>query len=290
MIQPDEKPNYWWEMVKHPLQVSSGSLSVIAASGLLVASGGMAAAIPLVAYVGGLGVVSLFLPANAGFRDSVDKRKRREKRETIRSRLSQKIHMKRPRSGDDDQVDVTWRRTYDDYKSRYSRLRERLDALRRLASNPQTRLSDHEIEKLDDASVDFLRLFYARIILRERIMSDDGEVASQLASVETQLSREGLAVADQARLKSAKLTLERVAEQRGRLPVKDAAASAQLISMSEAFEEIYHRVSTDPHSGSMSDFLAEATERMTIEEELEAELDMELEDVTARSRRRAQSA
>ena len=60
--------------------------------------------------------------------------------------------------------------------------------------------------------------------------------------------------------------------------------------MSEAFEEIYHRVSTDPHSGSMSDFLAEATERMSIEEELEAELDMEIQDMTARARRAAQRA
>jgi len=277
-------------MVKHPLQVSAGSLSVIAASGLLVASGGALAAIPLVAYAGGLGVASLFVPGSPGFRDNVDKKKRKEKREAVRRRLVKKIARKRPRAMDDESIEVTWRRTYEDYQDRYKRLLQRLAALKKLAKNPETRLSEHEMEKLDDATVDFLRVFYARIILRERIADDDGEIAAQLASVEGQLARTGLPRVDAVRLKTARSTLRRVAEQRARLPVKDAAAAAQLISMSESFEEIYHRVNTDPYSGSMSDYLAEATERMSIEEELELELVLELEDLSVRARQATERA
>ncbi len=38
--------------------------------------------------------------------------------------------------------------------------------------------------------------------------------------------------------------------------------------MAETFEELYHRVSSDPTAGSVTEYLQEATERLSIEEEL----------------------
>jgi hypothetical protein len=44
--------------------------------------------------------------------------------------------------------------------------------------------------------------------------------------------------------------------------------TAPLLAMGETFEEIHHRVVSNPNAGTIGDFLTEATERLSIEEEL----------------------
>ena len=60
--------------------------------------------------------------------------------------------------------------------------------------------------------------------------------------------------------------------------------------MSEAFEELYHRIVSDPGSTSVSDFLAETTERLAIEEELAFEVEEEMEEIAKKARFQAANA
>jgi hypothetical protein len=273
-------------MIKHPLQIGVGSLSVMTASTLLVASGGAAAVLPLIAYGGGLSIASLFVPANASWRNHVDTEKRRELRDQVRNQLLTKIEAVHP-SSEGSSDDVDWYNAYRDYGRRYTRMRERMLALRKLAKNPESNLTEHDIERLDNATIDFLRLFYTRVTLRARMANDEGEVDAQLANIEEQLQIDQLSAVDLRRLEQAKQTLEKVRNQRDRLPIKDSAVTAQLLSMSESFEELYHRVAADPYSGSMSDYMAEVTDRLTIEEEMDLDIDAELEGVMIQAKRQA---
>ncbi len=291
----EQETNYLLEMVTHPLQVAGASASVIAASGLLAILGPLPAALPLLGYAAVAGVAGVLVPTSPAFRARVDRQKRAERRESSRRQLQNQIEWKRPRSQEKNprfpalpDADLTWTRTYQDLRDRYQQMRVRLRALAKLAKRARTRLASHDIERLDDATIDYLRLFYARLNIRERIQADTGEVGAQLEQIEHELRSADLTAVDRRRLEQAQATLQRVARQRSRLPGREAAIAAQLISMSEAFEEIYHRVNTDPTSGSVTDYLQEATERLTIEDELADGLELELEEAADKAKRRKQ--
>jgi hypothetical protein len=235
--------------------------------------------------MGAEGIAALFLPSSESYRMRIDRQKREQRREAVRDHLVELI-----RAHDPAPHGPSWDVALADYKARYLQMRERLDALRKVAANDRSTLSTTDIEKLDDTTNDFLRLTYARIVLQDRLRAGaSGDVAKQVSRIERELERTESAV-DRKRLERAKQDLERVLRRQGRLPARDTATAAQLTSMAEAFEELYHRIVTDPGSTAVTDYLREATDRLAIEEELALDVESELEDVAKKARARAANA
>lgn len=272
----EEDVSYVGELLGHPLSLS-GLLTAITAGAVLSVGFGLApAAIPILLYIGGQALIGLFLPSSPIFREYVNSKKRAEYREALRVHLQEQIGQRSQAFRLEDWDDLVR------YRQRYTQMRDRLAQLLRLAGGGRSGLSASDLERLDDATVDYLRLIYSRILLYERLNAEDsGSIERQIADIQYQLQQEHTGV-DRKRLEQAHSDLTRMLDRRAGLPAKDAATAAQLITMSEAFEEIYHRVTTDPTSEGVGEFLREATERLTIEEELAMSVDDEMEQLSRR--------
>jgi hypothetical protein len=156
-------------------------------------------------------------------------------------------------------------------------MQERLKSLRKFAASDQSTLSFYDLEKLDETTLDYLRLFYSRVHLRERMGNGDGPIHNQIGDIEEQLEQTQSSI-DRKRLSTAKAHLVKILQRRARLPAKDTATAAQMTAMAETFEEMYHQVASNP-GGGVSDFLQDAIARMNIEEELGAAVEEELYDL-----------
>jgi hypothetical protein len=254
-------------------------LAITGGAVLSMASGFGVAAIPVILWAGAQGIGSLFIPSSPVFRDAIDRRARGERREVERQQLSDRIAEKAANFGDSFPDLVR-------YGDQYRRLRERVAELRTVVGQPG-QISARDWEKLDDATVDFLRLVYARLLIQERLRSDDDRrIQRQLRQVEQELENVSSA-ADRRRLEVAQSDLERLLERRAALPGRDAANAAQLTTMYESFEELVHRLTTGGGTEGLGEFLRDTTARMEVEEDLSASVDAELDDLATRTRARA---
>jgi hypothetical protein len=289
----DTDEGYLKEVLGHPASVS-GLLGAITAGALLSLVGGLGpAAIPLLMWGGAEALAALFLPGSPVFREWVDRKRRAERREARRSDLNARIQKKVSalqtearvgRRGAGPLLDEL-----EDYGTQYARMRERLAAMTRMVNTGQVSVHSTELEKLDDATVDFLRLAWARIVMFERLEDhDERDLARQVKELEHQLSQAATPV-EERKLKQAITELNRVMERRRLLPAQDAATRAQLMGMVDAFEELYHHLNTEGGGAEVARYLREATERLHVEEELQASVEVEMEDIArkAAGRRRA---
>lgn len=267
----EEDISFLKEMIKHPAS-GYGLLGAIAAGAALSIPLGLGfAVIPVLAYAGAEAIAALFVPSSPVFQERIKRRKRAERREAVRGYLMQKIEEKAPHP----EARTSWAMEFNNYIASYTRLQGRLISLRRIAQDRATALSSSELERLEEATVDFLRLLYARIQVRERMATGrDQDIERQLKEVETQFERAENAL-DRKKLEKAWGDLKRIQTQRARLPARDTATAAQLTTMLETFEELYHRITTDP-STPVGDFLESAVQRLSIEEELSLAVEEEL--------------
>lgn len=274
--KPEELPNYLTEFLGHPASVSGWLAAITGGAVLSVMSGFGMAAVPVILWAGAQGIGSLFIPSSPVFRDAIDRRRRNEQRETERQQLSDRIAEKAATLGDSFPDLVR-------YGDQYRRLRDRVTQLRAVVGKPGG-LSQRDWEKLDDATVEFLRVVYARLLVQERLRSDDDKrIARQLRQVTAELENVTSA-ADRRRLEIAQADLEKLLDRRAGLPGRDAAHAAQLTTMVEAFEDLVHRITTGGGADGLNDFLRDTTERMAIEEDLSATVDAELDELTTRAR------
>jgi hypothetical protein len=272
----EEKANYLAEVIGHPASVTGAMGSITTAAILSIVSGFGVAAIPVIFYMASTSIAALFLPTSPVFRAWIDKRKRGERREVQRQELTQRI----ARVLDEHRVrsEGFWQEVRD-YGHTYQRMRDRLTAITELVKSQNAVMSHFDLERLDDATVDFLRLVHARVILRERMDAQDArDIERKLATVERQVEA-APSPTERKKLESAAADLQRLLERRSGLPARDAATAAQLLTMSEAFEDLYHQLSsagaTTGHVN-VGEFLHETTEKLRFEEEVDLEVDAEL--------------
>jgi hypothetical protein len=257
------KPSYLRAMLTH--QYNQYALLSSAAFGALLAIpyGLNAGVMPVLAYGAGAALASLFIPSHPKFKQWVDNRHRTRQRERSRSHLESEISR---RATPDNSL---W--------AAYHRMRERVTSLRGMASSRKN-ISSREIDRLDDATVNFLGLWLAHLVIDEREASiDEGAVQQRIDSVEAQIAAASSA-ADRRRLSRAKQDLERVLERRERMHTRRATVDAAMLSMSDAFDEVYQGVIANP-TGDIASQLHNAVERMNLEEELGSEIEEELGDV-----------
>jgi hypothetical protein len=235
------------------------------------------AALPLLAYGASAAITSLFVPSHPGFQKSVDVRKRRERRERARESLMEELVN---RASNDS-------KRWDSYR----RMRDRIESLRKVAKNRKTTINLDNIEQLEDAAVNYLGLWLAKLAIEERERTfDEKRVTAQLKEVENQIAS-ATSGTERRRLEKARDDFSRVLNRRRLLRSKEASVEAAMLALVDTFEEVYQGVMTNPQATDLNLQLQQAVDRINIEEELGSALEEDLAELMpARQKRAAQKA
>src|SRR5918996_631315 len=262
--QGAEPPSYLQEMVTHQYSLY-GLLGSLALGTLLAFPFGFKIAVlPVLCFLASEAIAALFIPSSAFFRNWVDRKRRGERREQARAHLLEEIQRRV-------QKDPNW--------DLYYGLCKRLMSLRAMVRNrkTQTSLSRSDIERLEDAAVDFLGLWLGCLTMNERLQAlDEGVLETKLKAISAQLAQ--AQAHNRPPLVRAKADLERVLMRRERLMARQAAVEAAMLALADTFDEVYQAVMTHPNSGDVAEQLQEAVERLHIEEDMDLGLDEAFEE------------
>ena len=259
-----KKRNYLAELWKRQTNLYA-ALGALALGTLLALPFGFGVGlIPPLLYGAGFAIAALFIPGSRGFQAMIDQEKAHEERERARGymlgELQQRVGLDHP------------------YWGLYERMIQRRNSLRKLAGEQETALHEEEVERLDDATVDFLGVWLARIAIdeRRRTFSAD-DLDRKLAELDRALESANDAN-DKRRLIKAKANLEELRRKRDEMVSRDAAMEARMFSMADTFDEVYQRVMANPTSrDEVTTGLRVAIERMNLEEELDHVLEEEVD-------------
>lgn len=267
----NQKPSYLGQMLTHPTNVNAALVSVIAATALSFPFGLAGAALPLILFGAGEAIAALFIPSSPTFRAKVDRRFRAEQRDDRIGHLRDEIVQ---RAGE---KDGNW--------ETFARLRERVASVAELLRHRSTSLEQHELEKLEDATADYLGLWLAQLSMEERLDSAD---LRQLQRRADELAKriEG-DDADRRSLVKAKADLDELIQRHRRLASRKAAVDAAMLSLPDTVEEIYQTLITTPATGDARGQLQEAIDRLRLEEELDGSYAAELDQALPERRLRA---
>lgn len=270
---PDHRPSYLRAMLGSPLNVNLG-MGALALGGLLALPLGLTGfALPMLAFAAGEAIAAMFIPSSPTFRHKVDRRFRESRREQAIAYLSEEINKRRPDN------DARWRV--------YERLRERIHSLRQMARHRRSVVNERDLERLEDARLDFLGLWLAELSMQERQGSvNEAAVAARIEELDRRLAGEP---ADRRSLEKARGDLEELLLRHQRLASRKVAVEAALLALPDAVEEIYHAMVTLPASGEGGAKLQEAIERLRLEQELESTFDAELRTILPNTLARPQS-
>ena len=274
MSHPEQEPaeiSYLKEMISSPTSVY-GLLGTLTVAALLSIPLGVGVAIIPVLFFGAIqSIAALFIPSSPVFQAAVQKRKRSERREKSRAHLVEEIERR-----DSGEAQFHWRA--------YHRMRERVNSLTQIAHNRETAMSERDVERLDDATVDYLGLWLAWLVMAERWQNVDEEgITKRITAIDRQLDKLTDAV-ERRRLEKARSDLDRILNRRKTLWSRATEVEAKMLAMTDTLEEVYQRVITNPNSDDATSQLQEAVERMKVEEEIDMAVDTELDGLLGKSR------
>ncbi|MBI2378448.1 MAG: hypothetical protein HYV07_30900 [Deltaproteobacteria bacterium] len=276
MAKPDEETSYVKEMLTSEVSTYGLLGSLLAGAVLSFPFGLGIGALPLLGYAAAQGIASLFIPSSPNFRRKVDQKKKLEKREAARRHLISEIEARAGRDAGE-----KW--------STYHRMLERLRTLRSAAKSGQAKLSEVDLEQLEDGTLKYLSLWLGRLALEERRRSlEASDLTSRLLSIEEQLENAS-STEERRRLTKAKEDLERIAKRYDGLDARATAMDAAMLVIADAFEEVHSQTMTQTEGVDVTAQLSEAVERMRVEEELDGAVEEELDDLF-RARNLARSA
>jgi hypothetical protein len=269
--EPEQKPNYLMEMLTSEASVVAMAGSVTAGAALMLVAGPAIGALPILAAVAGESLAALFVPSSPGFRASVDRRHRTQRRERRRTNLENELATKVTRD--------------ESKMKRYQRMRERVSSLSRLVKDRSAALGETQIESLDEATVDYLALWLALIAMNDpQTLQEEDGLKRRLALAEKQL-KEASSPVDRKHLERAHQDLTAMLRRRESVRSRALSVDTAMLSMADAFEEVYQRIVANPSSTTdVSYALDEAIEHLRVEEELDLAVDQELESLVARRR------
>jgi len=263
-----EQPSYLKEMLLSPTNINMSLGSAVVAGALSIPFGIPAAVVVGIAWLAGESIASMYVPALSTFRAACDQRARTQRRAGIIEDLSAEI---RARGSDGD-------RNWDVL----AQMRERISFLREIAKNRDIPLAAADIDRLDDACVDFLGLWLSHLAMEERERSaDDVAIDRRLKDIEQRLAKQPERT-EQVSLEKARGDLHEMLRRHQRIGTRKAAVEAALLSIPDAVEEIYHMVISAPTSGAQADRLQDAINRLHMEESLETTVNDELGDALPR--------
>lgn len=276
-----DKPSYLGAMLTSQTNLYAvlgvGALAAIAA----IPFGLVGAAVPLIALATGETLAALVVPDMSTFRAKVDERHRLAQRGNVRTSLVYEISKRVPiqlngktitlgRSGSNGASQENRHRIRG-----YNTMIEQIKSLSQVAKERQSALGEREIERMYEASIDYLSLWLARLVIDAREGNTDiKDVQRKMRAIEDQLPSAGPKVA--AQLRRAHKEYADMVARRNSLAGKSAAIDAALTSMPDKIEEIYQMVIASPYSSGIGDKLEGSLARLRIAEELEQELSLDL--------------
>ena len=276
----ERKTSYLSEMLTSQGNLYAVLGSAAAASLAAIPFGVIGAAIPLLVLGVGEVLAALVVPDLPSFRAKVDEAKRRQERINIRSQIVYELMKRIPISLMDRQIVATRNRTLSDADevrvASYNNMVERINSLSGLVADRRSQLGAREIERLHEATIDYLSLWLARQVIdsRETIV-DSREINRKIAQVDAQIrDNQNPAIAKQ--LLQARRDYAEMLSRRTNMVGKSAAIDAAMLAMPDKIEEIYQMIVAAPFSSGIGDKLEDSLSRLRLEEALEAELSSDL--------------
>lgn len=249
---------------------------------------------PILLYLAGGAIASLYLPASITFRAKVDADHRRQQREKAQAHLLREIRQRTPYLAweNNESIPVELNRSrrdsktatptlYSNYRFAYQRMLERVHSLQMVAKDRKTQLSVSDVERLEGATLDFLCLWLGLLVIDDRDRAINvNDVEQKMDDIDQELddTTEG---AQQRQLKHARAEYTALLGRHRVMLSKRHAMEAAMLGMPDQVEEIYQMIMAAPFSFSMNTKLEESLSRLRLEEELELELNDELQDTAA---------
>jgi hypothetical protein len=261
----EEKPSYIGEMLTSQTNINVGLASLAAAAVAAIPLGLAGAAIPLVLFGAGEAIASMFVPSSQTFRNLIDRRFRAKKRAAFVEHLRK-------------QIEHLARRDHDNWGI-HQRMLDRVSSINDLRQHRKDVISERDLERLEDASMDYLSLWLTQLSIEDRLDSLGASgINKQLYVTEERLKKNP----DDVTLRKAKADLEELVERAERLKRRKTVVDTSLLALPDAVEEIYTAAITSPTAGDVASRLQEAVDRLHVEQELDSKLDAELGGVSLR--------
>lgn len=261
----EEKPSYLAEMLLSQTNVNLGLATLAGAAVAAIPLGLAGAAIPLVLFGAGEAIASMFVPSSQTFRNFVDRKHRAKKRAAFIEHLRKQIERLAMRDHDN------W--------GTYQRMVDRATSIKDLRKHRKDVISERDLERLEDAAMDYLSLWLTQLSIDDRLDSLGASgIERQLRVTEQRLEKNPTDVT----LRKAKADLEALLQRTERLKRRKTVVDTALLALPDAVEEIYHAAITSPTAGNVASRLHEAVERLHVEQELDSKLDAELGDMPLR--------
>jgi hypothetical protein len=258
-----EQPSYLWAMLTTPLNVNLFLATLASSTFLSIPYGAPGAILPLLAFAAGEAIASMFIPASPTFRAKVDHKLKLKRREAAALHLRGEIA--RRCTEHDSRWDI------------YRNLQERVRSLREIGSHRRSALSEKDLDRIEDTSIDFLGLWLAELSMGERQDTvNERDLERRIAEISNRLEK---GAEDERSLRKARADLEELLLRHRRLASRKAAVEAALLSLPDAVEEIYQAIITNSAATEGGERLTEAIERLRLEEELESSYGAEIREL-----------
>lgn len=257
----ESTPSYLREMLSSQGNLYAG-LGALAAGALLsIPFGFGVGALPLIAFAAGELIAALYVPALPTFRERVDRRHRAANRDAARARLLAEIEARSKRRG-----------ALPANLQTYLRLAERVDSLYRHAAARPGQLSCRDVERLDEATIEYLCMWLALLVMDDRAAAINlREVEERIAALERE-AKSPAPGSDLRQLQKARADYLAILERHRRMGSRKRALEAAMLSMPDQIEEIYQTIMTAPATENAGARLEDALAKLRLQEDIEAEL------------------
>lgn len=260
-MSEDQKPPYLREWLTSQGNVYAFLASTAAAAVLSIPFGFGIGALPLIAFVAGDAIASMFIPASITYREKIDRKYRQQARQDARNHLLDEISRRSPNG-----------KQYDRTLNIFAQMRQRIDSLYRLAGDHGSQFSERDIDKLDEASMDYLYAKLALLVIEDRAASIDlKEIDERVRGIERELTAPPMG-ADVRQLQKARADYQALAARHRRMLSRRTALEAAVLSMPDQMEEIYQMIVAAPRSHELGVKLSEAVGNLRLREEIEGEV------------------
>ena len=264
----EKQPSYLKEMLTSQGNLYAGLGTLATAALLSIPFGFGIGALPLIAFAAGEFIAGMYVPGTITFRDAADRKFRARNRDAARVRLFEEIQARDKKRAAFDQTYQTW-----------LRMSERVASLYRHAAESRTDLPMLEIERLEDATIEYLCLWLARLVMEDRAESVNlREIEQRVAAIDRELAGAKPGV-DVRQLRKARAEYSALVERHNRMLSRKTAIEAALLSMPDQLEEIYQTIMTTPATEDVGSRLEDSIEKLRLQEDIEAELSGEIEAV-----------
>lgn len=262
----EDKPSYFREWLTSQGNIYALLGSAAAAAVLSIPFGFGVGAIPLIAFAAGELIAGMYVPASITFRDKVDRRRREATRDAARAHLIEEISRRVPGNERIDRIFAA-----------YERMVQRVRSLYTLVAEQRTQLSARDVEKLDEATLDYLCVRLALMIIDDRASAiDQRDIERRVAAIDRELAANQPGTDERQLLKARRDYLALAARHR-RMLSRKAALEAALIAMPDQMEEIYQTIVTAPTSHELGAKLGDAVANLRLREDIELELAGDIE-------------